>query len=328
VADSASVEVIFNSAGTKTAGDTETKVGKIDLTNLNVTENDTGVYRYTLTQTTKGKNTLGTDNDYADDEDIATEYQVDLYVNSGKIIAVKVRTPDGSKKSEPIFENTVTNLDKLYVTHYIDSEMKKDGETFEFQITIPEGGVEGGITLNAGTLIYGEITNVYDETKNRTITFFVPATPAEGEDYATTYTDADGNEYSNVFNLYDGDELVIPGLPAGMLYYISMNNANRDGYESKYYDYANFTGTASSSHKAWSENTPIDAETTTSTTLGGSMKGTEYTNSLDHVHHVEFVSTKGISNTGISMDSVPYLVMFVAAAAIAVLAVAKKKTDR
>jgi hypothetical protein len=329
VEDSASVEVVFNSAGTTTSGATETKVGKIDLTGLNVTEATTGVYRYTLKQTTLERNS-GDKNVYADKENAETVYQVDLYVDDGDIIAIKVRTPDGSSKAEPIFKNKVVNEDTLYITNYIDGDMKKDEDHFEFQLTIPEGGVPGGVTLNEGTLIYAKITNAYDKTKDVTKVFFVPATPAEGEAYATTYTDADGNEYTNTVDLYDGDMVTITGLPVGLKYIISMNDANDYGYTSRYYDYKDFTEVANVNHEAWESNVLIENASTEDkdTACGGTMTGTVYTNNLTKAHHVEFVSIKGISNTGISMDSIPYAVMFVAAAAIAVLAVAKKKTDR
>jgi hypothetical protein len=325
-AAAASVTVDFESLGSKTATESETKIGKIDLTGLQATATTNGIYRYTLTQKTDYNNSLGTANKYADDENSETyaTYTVDLVVTKGKVTAVKVWTGNGQTKTTPTFENTVVNSDDLVITHFIDNAYESDDYTFTFQLNIPEGGVDGGITLNAGTLIYGTITNVYDSKKSEEVVFAVPS----GTN--TSYTDENGKTYTNVVELKDGDKLDIPGLPVGMLYHVSMTDANKDNYTSRYQDYETYTSLNNNDHVAWASNTKIDNEDTTgaSTTLSGTMKGTEYTNSLDHVHHVEFVSQKGISNTGVAMDSIPYAVMFVAAAAIAVLAVAKKKTDR
>jgi hypothetical protein len=321
-----SVEVIFDSEGTKTSGTTDTQIGKLPLTGLKTDSTTNGIYRYTLTQETKGKNTLGSDNVYADDENNKTTYTVDLIISKGTVIAVKVWTADASSKMTPVFENTVVNKDALVITHWIENDFKDADETFEFQVTIPEAGVEGGISLTAGTLIYGTITNVYGHP-DRNVTFFVPKDGSND----TVLLDEEGNEIANnVVELFDGDKLDIPGLPAGMLYYVSMNNANDNNYASKFYDYATYTTKSSENHMAFTKNIDIvnDATEDTGTKLGGTMSGTEYTNSLDKVHHVEFVSMKSFTATGISMDSIPYAVMFVAAAAIAVLAVAKKKTNR
>jgi hypothetical protein len=325
-AAAASVTVDFESLGSKEATESETKIGKIDLTGLQATKDITGIYRYNLTQTTVYKNTLGTANKYADDKNSETyaAYIVDLVVTKGKVTAVKVWTGNGQTKTTPTFENVVVNSDDLVITHFIDNVYEKDGYTFTFQLNIPEGGVEGGITLNAGTLIYGTITNVYDSTKSEDVVFAVPS----GNN--TSYTDENGNTYTNIVELENGDKLDIPGLPVGMKYTVSMTDANKDNYTSRYQDYATYTSLNNDNHVAWADNTKLDTtvEKYETEDLKGTVDGYKYTNSLDHVHHVEFVSQKGISNTGVAMDTIPYAVMFVAAAAIAVLAVAKKKTNR
>jgi hypothetical protein len=333
--DESSVTIKFGSDSSTTAEFTETKIAEIDLSKLNVKDTTTGVYRYTLTQTTTQQNKNGK---YADEN---TEYTVDLYVNNGKILHIKVwtveETDDGLKynKSNPSFMNTVVNDDVLYVTNFIDYDMAKADETFEFQVTIPDKGIGGdGIELDAGTPIYATITSQDGSHDSRTFTFYVVENGSDT--YTETITNEDGTEttvtHDNKVKLYDGDKLSITGLPANMKYTVTMVDANDREYTSTRAEYEDFTPTVNTP-SVWKveENYPtiVNASTDEVTTDGGgTVVGKNYTNNLGNIHHVEYVSTKNITSTGVSMDSVPYLVMFVAAAAIAVLAVAKKKTNR
>jgi hypothetical protein len=321
-----SATVKFDSMSSESPEYTETQTAKIDLSTLNSTSATTGVYRYTLSQTTKLQNDGGT---YADN----IKYTVDLYISGGKVTYIKVWNAD--KKSYPSFTNSINNSDTLYVTNFIDYDMADKDETFEFQVTIPcEGVGKGGIVLDEGTPIYGTITNEYGAHESRDVTFYV--VNKAGDSYLEVVEKEDGTEekvtHDNKVKLYSGDKLVIPGLPVNMKYIVEMVDANGRNYTSTRAEYKNFTQTVNTPD-VWGDPTSyptiVNDSTTEVTTAGeGTVVGKTYTNNLGKIHHVEYVSTKGVAATGVTMDTTPYIVMFVAAAGLAVLSLAKKKIVR
>jgi hypothetical protein len=318
-----SVTVKFDSESTEKTEFTETKIAEIDLTKVALPASGTGVYRYTLSQKTALKNGNGT---YSDD----VQYTVDLYVSGGKITYIKVK--NGDDKVTPVYTNTIKNTDALYVTNFIDYDMARADETFEFQVTIPDKGIgETGIELDVGTPIYATITSQDGSHEDREFTFYVVK---NGE---TTYTETikneDGTEttviHDNKVKLYDGDKLTIPGLPVNMKYTVTMVDANDYGYTSTREEYEGFTSTLNTP-SVWKDYAKIDNSSTTEETIDheGKVLGTSYTNNLGQIHHVEYVSTKDVAATGVTMDTVPYAVMFLAAAGLVVLSLAKKKINR
>jgi hypothetical protein len=123
----------------------------------------------------------------------------------------------------------------------------------------------------------------------------------------------------------DGEKLVIDGLPVNMKYTVAMTDANKDGYSSTVKDYKDYT---SDTKSGWSKYDKLETTADNKTDLEGKEVGYTYTNNLGKVHHVEYVSTRNIASTGVTMDTVPYAVMFLAAAGLVVLSLAKKKINR
>jgi hypothetical protein len=323
----------------------------------------TGVYRFTLSQTLYvdteenadgylwyKKNAAGTYDE--------TKYRVDLYVQGstaavektdtteavpaspGYVYLVKVYkenivkdddgniTSDTWEKAEPKFENEI-KVEDLIIKNYVENTVNDEDVGFTIALEILEGSdVVDGVTLKAGTDL-----NAYVQTKDGKI-------PCDGEEHngrkfdpiVVQGTDDDGNVYDvNEFTLYSEEYLVVPGVPVNMKY-TTWNTDTEDipGYVNTYLDVIGKDTDGNDLDEPEKQNaesgfvsavtTNDDEEETWLTVQRVILEG----QNMIIYHNVN----KDIVATGIAMESAPYVVMFLAAAAIAVLTVVKKKTNR
>jgi hypothetical protein len=313
-----------------------------------------GVYRFTL------KESLFTDSYYKDNiagsYDTEKTYRVDLYVQ-GSTKAVEADEENGIEavpassayvymvkvyqwvdevkqgdttiaahwgKADPEFTNTI-EVEDLIIKNYVDNNVTSDDVPFKIALQIlPGSDVERGVTLEEGTDLHAYINKLNEDGSytRKDITVEVNS------------DDPDDDNYVTYVELYDGDELVVPGVPVLMKY--TTYNADAGNIEKS--DYTKKVdakiGYEDEEKKIeWSE--PAKALHSTFGTAVETGENNEET-PLELVKTIAFgqnmiiyynVNT-AVAATGIAMESAPYVVMFLAAAAIAVLAVAKKKTNR
>jgi hypothetical protein len=246
-----------------------------------------GIYCYTLTQSNTGVN-----NSQASYDDAT--YTVELTVKEEKVVLAQVYNKN-NVKVEPVYTNTISNKDKLRVRNYVTTEYG-DPKEFTFHVTIPAGGNENGVTLTAGTEIYGYKYNENGE---------------ELEEVVVTVTADNERGTGNTFTLKDGEYVDFPNLPANLKYYTNESDANSDLYTSIVYGYEKTTSPTVATDKYSKSEATVHKEF-----------------NLSEVHYVEYINTRGIIATGVTMDTTPYVLMFVAAAGLAVLSLAKKKIVR
>jgi hypothetical protein len=313
---------------------------------------ETGVYRFTLTQTV-----------YEDEKDEETglkyykvnsqgtydktEYRVDLYVQ-GAVAAtadkagtdayiylvkvyeeVDVKNAAGEKtgtkwvKAEPAFANSIA-VEDLEIRNYVDDNVTGLDIPFTIALQILEGSdVDDGVTLKAGTDL-----NAY------VVTASGHQIPCNGEvdeltnrKYDPIVVNEDGKW--NTFELYNGEYLVVPGVPVGMQY--TTYNTDTEDIAGFVNTYGTVIGLDSDGKDTltW----PVDFSDFVSA-VTKDKNGAEIPEENTEVIAVGqnkiiyYNVNQDISNTGITMDTAPYIVMFVAAAGLAVLSLAKKKINR
>jgi hypothetical protein len=312
-----------------------------------------GVYRFTL------KESLFTDNYYKDNiagsYDTEKTYRVDLYVqgstkaveatetteavpaSSAYVYMVKVyqwvdevKQDDGTVvaahwgKADPEFKNTI-EVEDLIIKNYVDNNVTSDDVSFKIALQILEGSDEDrGVTLSKDTDLHAYINRLQEDGTYKKETAVIKVNS----------NDPKSDNYVNYVELFNGDELVVPGVPVYMkytTYNADAGNIDKADYTKKVDAKIGYEDEEKKIE--WSE--PEKAAHSTFGTAVTTTADNEETY-LEMYKRIEFgqnmiiyynVNT-AVAATGIAMESAPYVVMFLAAAAIAVLAVAKKKTNR
>jgi hypothetical protein len=286
---SSSVTIKFNSTGYNKDAASFSQTQTATIPISIPADTPNGIYRYTLSQAN-----IGVAN--ASAEYTTKTYTVDLNVISGKVVLVQVAEANGDK-ANPEFTNLIKNNDSLIIKDYVYSSYGplKD---FTFSLTVPEGGNENGVQLTKGTTIYG-----YKHKSDGTL-----------ETVTITVTEDGKLGTGGTYTLGHEEWIEFPGLPVNLKYFTNEDDAATDGYTSIYHGY--------STQAEFLSNAVSRSEYTASTT----KTFQEY--NLSNIHYIEYVNTRDISATGVTMDTTPYIVMFVAAAGLAVLSLAKKKIVR
>jgi hypothetical protein len=345
----------------KTVEDSEGKQSTVleDIQKGTIKDVKSGVYRFTLQESlyTDGKTYK---ENIAGSYDTERTYRVDLYVqgstqpvagdaekgikavegSSAYVYLVKVYEyvepvyKDGELvtagywgKADPEFKNTI-EVEDLIIKNYTENNVTTEDPPFNIALQIlPGSDVEKGVTLEEGTNLHAYI-NRYDE-KTKTYT-------KEYVDVKVNSDDPDSTNYVTYVTLYSGDELVVPGVPVYMHYTTWNADAGSATTNTDYYKRVKVvTGYTNDTDKV-DKSEPTKAERTSfpdAATLDEDGNETGYeVQAADIVFGQNMVIYYNVNNaiaeTGIAMESAPYVVMFLAAAAIAVLTVVKKKTDR
>jgi hypothetical protein len=276
-----------------------------------------GIYRYTLKQTLNSKA-----NEYGSYD--ATEYRVNLYVNkptdgNAYVYMVQVYKQDTETgnwvKAEPKFANSITALEDLIIKNYVTNNVTPDKVGFEIALMVPvESDQETGVTLKENTDLGAYVLLSDGVTK----------IPCDGQEHdGRKYDKVVVSDTANKITLFSGESLIVPGVPVNMIYTTYNAEANKDGFVSTYdtrigvdsegndlqepVDRSNFASAVSGTNPLIVPNTVIK--------IGQNMIIYNNVNA-------------DISNTGVTMDTTPYVLMFVAAAGLAVLSLAKKKIVR
>jgi pilin isopeptide linkage protein len=262
-----------------------------------------GVYRYKVTETAESKSsnkTITYD---------STVYIVDLYVglntdtNKLGVEYAVSQTQSGTKKPI-VFENEMLTSN-LKIEKQIDGSQAKTSDEFTFWIKIPEGG--DSITLQKDEVIAAKITEAGQPDK--TVNTIKVGGSMDQEDSEKADYDASrpvANGWCS-FTLTAGQSLVITGLPATMVYYLYEEDYQADGYDTTHIFKSDMT-------------TPAKSEIT----LSGGDLGKQTTVVGDN--YIGFLNTKNSNpGTGIVLDIMPYVVIVLAAAACAVLFIARKR---
>jgi hypothetical protein len=329
---------------TTTEGEGEAATVSSTLTPLGegeIKKIDSGVYRFELTQEVYKNLSEGYKVNVAGKYD-ETTYRVDLYVQastdteSAYVYLVKVyqevpaETDDAGEvtkaaywgKADPEFNNTI-EVEDLIIKNYTVNNVTTEDPAFNIAIQIlPGSSVDDGVTLEAGTDLHAYI-NRKDE--NGEIQQY-PATV-----HVNTGT---GTDVYNTVQLYTGDELVIPGVPVHM-HYTTWNADAGTPTNADYYKrvqsvigYTNTTDKIDKSEPLQAERPSFpDAATLANGKETGYVtveKDIDYGQNMIIYYNVN----NAVNATGVAMESAPYIVMFLTAAAVAVLTVVKKKTDR
>jgi hypothetical protein len=294
-----------------------------------------GIYRYTLEQKLDDKSIANTETTYD-----STKFRVNLYVNnddgkSAYVYMIQVYKPNtagtGYNKAVPKFENTVRVVEDLIVKDVVVNNVTSEDVGFTIKIKVPEKGdaENGGMDLTPGTDLGAYVLLKDGKTK-------VDCTGTKDEKTGRTYPKVVVSDAGIEITLYDGESLVVPGVPLNMIYSTVNTEANTKGFDSSF-SYAEGYKSGTTDDK----DIPDDYNNPTSF-VNASVTKTEDGKTVvtaDKVTHdgqikagqnavIYYNVNKTLSATGIAMDTAPYIVMFVAAAGLAVLSLAKKKINR
>jgi hypothetical protein len=265
------------------------------------------VYRYTVAEVTPSNapssiNTTGDTTASNITYDTHT-YTADLYIGATSdgthiVNRIIVKNPsDNDRKSELVFTN-VLKIYNLTIEKVLAGDSTNADDEFTFRIKIPVGG--DAINLTAGTDMKAYRVTT-DSTGNRTETLLTDgdAILVGGEKGST-----DG---WCTFKLKGGEQLVIKGVALGMIYYVQETDSL--GYTTAY---THVTGSNTLANAAYTDGNPAD---------------TSYFTIEENNNIVAFRNTKNQPNTGIRMDLMPYVIVFLGVAACAVVLVARKRRN-
>jgi hypothetical protein len=251
----------------------------------------TGVYRYIVAESAS-----------ENDDSLITRdersYVVDLYVNTNKEVVYIIAKQSGNK-SDIVFENRSAYTDIIIKKTLVDSTKMVPTDTeFSFKIKIPVGGV--ALDLKAGTVM-----NAYIRSENGTDTKITDENKLikVAGDQTLALDDAGWQS----FTLKAGESLVIKGVPVGMIY--NLQETNTTGYTVKY---------ATVNGRSYLINGDVYKDYAHTGWITTDSAG----------NYTEFVNTKiEVTDTGISVDIIPYVVVVLLAAGCAVLLIARKRRN-
>jgi hypothetical protein len=229
----------------------------------------------------------------------------------------------GYVKADPEFENTVQVLEDLVVKDVVVNNVTSEKVGFTIKIVVPEKGdaENGGMDLTAGTDL-GAYVILKDGTK------------IECDGKTPGYPKVTVSDTGTEITLYNGDSLHVPGVPLNMIYSTVNTEANTKGFDSAFsYAYGYKTGTTTDKDIPDNYDDFANASVTEKNADGESVVTAEkvtYNGQIVAGQNavIYYNVNKTLTVTGITADTAPYLVMFVAAAGLAVLSLAKKKIVR
>jgi hypothetical protein len=278
-----------------------------DLSDLTF-EQGTGIYRYVVQETEDAGSTATITYD-------TTKFIVDLWVDGdgndgkGKIYVIQSQLYATSDKKPLVFENSLkTSTLKIQKTVNGSKSVPEDTE-YEFWIKIPTGGTS--ITLEDGLAIPANKYTTGNATPEEVTGIAVGGTMEQEKDKATAKdtTNANDNGWCK-FTLQNGQYLEITGLPAGMVYYLFEKDYQDQGFVTYHKTVTGDSIEAPAVGSFTNDDKGSDASGTTAQNKNG----------------VFFLNTADIpSNTGIVLDVMPYVAIVLAAAACAVLFIARKR---
>jgi pilin isopeptide linkage protein len=276
-----------------------------DLSDL--TFDKTGIYCYLVKETEDDKSSATITYD-------TTEFIVDLWVEckddgTSDIYLIQSQLYSSKDKKPLVFENSLKTSTLKIQKNVNGSKAVPTNKEYTFWIKIPTGGTS--IDLESGLAIDAKKYTPGNESPTGVDSIKVGGTMEQEQDTATA-KDTTNTEESGwcSFTLQDGQYLEITGLPAGMVYYLFEQDYQSEGFVTY--------------HKTlYGDNiTPPDVSSFTSDDKGNVANDTLKKDK----NAVFFLNTADIpSNTGIVLDVMPYVAIVLAAAACAVLFIARKR---
>jgi hypothetical protein len=274
----------------------------------NKTYEKEGIYRYVVNETyvQSASGTIGYDR---------TPFYVDLYVDyTGKIYQLQTYTSDTKKPI--VFENHFkTSTLTISKTVKDDTGLVDPNKDYTFYIKIPTGGtsidLEDGIDIAAKIKTSGK--------PDEDVTLKVGGTMAQENDSKTAMSKKESDGW-NSFTLKDGQSLEITGIPAHMVYYLFEEDYSTQNFETNYIK-KSVAVNATVEAPAVSDYTGDDGRSGNIVDADLALTGT---NTKDYIYYLN--TYKRVTNTGISLDILPYAaVVLAAAAACVVLLISRKR---
>jgi hypothetical protein len=268
-----------------------------------------GIHRYVVNETyvQSASGTIGYDR---------TPFYVDVYTDyTGKIYQVQTYTSDAKKPI--VFENNF-KTSTLTITKKVNGATVDPNKEYTFYIKIPTGGTS--IDLESGVKI--KATKKTPNAADATIELSVGGTMAQ-ENSTTTAMSKKSEDGWNTFTLKNGQSLEITGIPAHMVYYLFEEDYSGSNFETHYIKRsvaANGTVTVPEDADY------LDEDEGRSGNIVDADLATTGTNTKDYIY---FLNTyKLVTETGISLDILPYAaIVLVAAAACVILLIARKRRN-
>jgi hypothetical protein len=267
-----------------------------------------GIYRYAVNETyvQSASGTIGYDR---------TTFYVDLYTDyQGNIYQLQTYTSDTKKPI--VFENNFkTSTLTISKTVKDDDKVVDPNKDYTFYIKIPTGGTS--IDLENGVEIAAKIKT--SDKPDEDVTLTVGGTMDEENDPATAMSKNTSDGW-NSFTLKDGQSLEIAGIPAHMVYYLFEEDYSTQNFETNYIK------------KSVAANGTVEAPSVSDYTGDEGRSGNIVdadlaltgTNTKDYIYYLN--TYKKVTNTGISLDILPYAaVVLAAAAACVVLLISRKR---
>jgi hypothetical protein len=284
---SATTTVEFKTKEDKTI--TDEKISKTGSFNLpDMSNQAAGIYRYKVTETAGSE----TDKQSTYVTYSTEEYYVDLYVMAMKDASGTTKNAIGFvqardkdfNKAPIVFTNALT-LHSICIKKEIVGLIDADQE-FTFYVKIPVGGV--ALDLTKGTVMTAYKT---DRSGNKTTVTNIIVGGEQND-----------NEGWCEFKLKGGESLTIDNVPVGMIYHVKEDAVNG----------------ITTTYKVVSNGSTEEGVTAQSGNDAGWQTVSNATN------EVIFINTKNVTNTGIVLDVLPYVVVLLIAACGVVLYTVKK----
>jgi hypothetical protein len=331
-----------------------------DLTDIEFTA--TGEYRYTITtqpvlsdaQTEVGTYTLN----HLVNKDKATTVYVNLSVieKDGAYVVAQVRVwsqdvldgtqykiykDDGIEKSiaDAVPFKDPLDVVELKIANHVYGDLADSTKDFTFYINIPEGG-DSVVLEQDDTFTY----TYYQKQADGTVK---PVTKDEDGNALTLKVSGHKDNMltettNNTITLKDGEYIIVHDLPEGMIIGVIEKDETDDGYVTDHSWMATYEETLASgqdvtfSTGSGGTDTAITGDHDTDAAEGASIIcSTETGDNHNYIHkstlgvsgnEIHFYNgTDAISNTGITMDILPYVIVVAAAASLAVLTISKKR---
>jgi hypothetical protein len=287
-----------------------------------------GIYSYEVYETQPDGTKTGTLDQTKTISTDTTHFTVDLYVdNDGNVYAAQSNV--GDDKQPIVFENALKTA-SLIINKQVSGTGAVDADAeYTFWLKIPEGGdsivLDGGLNIPCTKKTVDNTDYAEDATPTITVGGEKEADSITLAEAKTAWkTDADAKAAGwNKFTLKAGESLVFEGLPAGMIYYLF----EEDGSHYKTYRLVKSADADSTLGTPGTDSFMLDSNGNKNITvnLSNGGKGTL----AQHKNGVYFLNEINVSTeTGVTVDVLPYVVVVLAvAAAFAVLLISKKRRN-
>jgi hypothetical protein len=291
-----------------------------------------GIYSYSVYETqTTGKDAEGKADGSMDQSKTVsmdtTNYTVDLYVNNkGEVYYAQsqIFAPNGTEKQPIVFENTLKTANLIINKQVSGTQAVDDDTEYSFWIKIPKGGDSIVLPGDLEISTTKKSPNKADDTSTVITVNGDPETDLTNLDALSAKWDEDTSDGWCKFTLKANESLEIKGLPAGMIYYLYEEDYSDDGYTT-YRQVLSTTNASSTLSTPDADSFLKDSEGNkdlkANLSTGGKGTLSQYQNGVYFLNMINLPS-----NTGITVDILPYAaVVLAAAAALAVLLIAKKR---